>query len=119
MPSWRLVAKYWNALFFDHGWEIDFEILDNKQCFACGRMGKIQRCHIKPRCEGGDDHVKNIHLLCVSCHQESEFLSGLSYWRWYRHKRYVEFSDICKKEMDMLKFKYTHLLKSKAKMANA
>ena len=106
MPTWKQISKHWATVFFDHGWEIDFEILHNKQCFAFGRLGKIQRCHIKARCNGGTDDVKNIHLLCVACHDESETLCGLSYWRWYRHKRYVEFDEIMQKEI--YRFKITH-----------
>jgi hypothetical protein len=61
-------------------------------CMACGFYHGIQRCHILPLCEGGDNSLKNIHLLCRNCHSESEFLSGEAYWKWMRHvntTRYV------------------------------
>lgn len=61
-------------------------------CMACGFYRGIQRCHILPLCEGGDNSLKNIHLLCRNCHSESEFLSGEAYWKWMRHvntTRYV------------------------------
>lgn len=54
-------------------------------CMACGSQYGIQRCHILPLCEGGDNSLKNIHLLCKGCHSESEFRSGESYWKWMRY----------------------------------
>ena len=52
-------------------------------CFACGKMGNVDRAHILARCEGGSDGVDNIHLLCHYCHILSEMLSGDHYWRWF------------------------------------
>lgn len=54
-------------------------------CMACGFYKDVQRCHILPLCDGGDNSLKNIHLLCRNCHAESEFLSGEAYWDWMRY----------------------------------
>jgi hypothetical protein len=52
-------------------------------CWHCGRPTSfVQRAHITPLCEGGKDEIANIHLLCVTCHQDSEYLSGERYWKW-------------------------------------
>lgn len=115
MPTWKQVAKYWSSMFIKHDWEVDHEILYNKQCFACGRHGKIQRCHIKPKWNGGSDDVKNIHLLCVACHEESESIYGLAYWRWYKHKRNVEFFQILEMEVNRFIATYPHLYKQALK----
>ena len=101
MPSRQKIAKWWAGRFNKKGWEIDWEIVHNSQCFACGRTRlRLERAHIMPRCKGGNDSVQNLHILCVSCHAESEYLYGLKYWRWYRHKRYKEFNDILFAEIE-------------------
>lgn len=65
------------------------ECIEESICFACmaGRT-ILQRCHILPKCEGGSDDVENIHLLCVPCHLESEYLTGDLYWSWFLDRHY-------------------------------
>ena len=105
LPSKKKIAEYWSEVFFRHGWELDQ--LSGDSCFACCRIPmKIQRCHIKARCDGGSDQLQNIHLLCPGCHDESEPLSGLTYWRWYKHKRFSEANQIL--QMDIARFEATH-----------
>lgn len=53
-------------------------------CFACGICAPLDRAHIVARSEGGSDRASNLHLLCRMCHELSEALSGISYWRWFR-----------------------------------
>ena len=71
----------------------DYMFINSKTpaCMACGRFKKIQRAHILPVCEGGDNSLSNIHLLCAGCHGESENLSGEKYWNWMRHVNSTEY----------------------------
>jgi hypothetical protein len=39
---------------------------------------------------GGSDQISNIHLLCPFCHEMSEYLSGLKYWRWFKNQRFAQ-----------------------------
>lgn len=55
-------------------------------CFACGLQKITQRAHILAVSEGGNDTVENLHLLCKSCHDESDMLSGQAYWNWFNDK---------------------------------
>jgi len=97
MPSKQAIADYWNPILLRIGLEIDWELSNHIQCFTCGRYGpKLERAHIKARCNGGGDEVKNLHILCAGCHHESEFYEGETYWKWYRHKRLVEFGNTIK-----------------------
>lgn len=53
-------------------------------CWSCGfQSERIDRAHIIARMDGGSDHVENIHLLCPTCHIQSEILDIEAYWRWF------------------------------------
>ena len=52
-------------------------------CWRCGKPGIVQRCHIQSRHEGGSDEASNLHLLCITCHRDSEYLDGDAYWLWF------------------------------------
>ena len=85
MPPKSRILKHWsNNKTFEH-YEVEINESD-ADCFACGNHIGVQRAHIKPLCEGGDNSLDNLHLLCAGCHVESEPLSGDSYWRWLSHK---------------------------------
>lgn len=85
MPSKVKVLKYWsdNEKFESEGIEINSSGAD---CFACGNHLGVQRAHILPLNEGGDNSLSNLHLLCSGCHTESEFMSGKEYWVWLINK---------------------------------
>jgi hypothetical protein len=111
MPTRRQIAEYWNDRFIAKGWEIDFEIVNTPQCFSCGRKNlPLQRAHIKSRFLGGSDSIENLHVLCVACHAESEFLDGLKYWRWYRHKRLAQWNGVIREEMKSIELLYPELV---------
>lgn len=80
--------KYFNVFdFFQSGEEVDLEdIIFLDFCFACGLHKLTQRAHILASSKGGPNSVENLHLLCKSCHDESELLSGEKYWNWFKHK---------------------------------
>ena len=70
---------------------------DENTCFKCNLKPFIddsivvERCHIIPVCEGGSDDLENIHLLCNSCHKESEVYSGKKYDLWLNSKNKEQF----------------------------
>ena len=57
-------------------------------CFACGAFAvRIERAHIVALCEGGTNDVSNIHLLCTSCHRNSETISDVpAYEKWFKKR---------------------------------
>lgn len=83
-PSRTMIAKRWVPILtklYNHDAS---HIVKNLQCFACGRAGVLDRAHIVPRHKGGSDDLSNLHLLCKSCHAESDLFHGRQYWRWFR-----------------------------------
>lgn len=56
---------------------------DEDECMACGRFSSLHRAHIYPLCAGGTNDPQNIHLLCPTCHKDSEFLVGEAYRAWF------------------------------------
>lgn len=84
MPTQRAISEYWKEHMPDEFYDGQIE---TEQCWACGFFGgRIERAHILPKCEGGEDTADNLHLLCRPCHQQSEPLSGEQYWDWYKQK---------------------------------
>lgn len=41
---------------------------DNFACVMCGRRGRLECDHVRPRAAGGSDHPDNLQTLCVPCH---------------------------------------------------
>ena len=100
MPKKNTIAEYWNPILIRIGLEVDYELQNNIQCFTCGKTDqRLERAHIKAKCNGGSDSVKNLHVLCRGCHDESEFYEGDIYWRWYKYKRVNEFNEIFKNDI--------------------
>jgi len=87
MPARKSIYAFWVPVLMRMGLEIDDELLANNACFACARTAPLHRAHIKPLAAGGSNNVRNLHVLCASCHAESEFFSGKGYWVWFRQKR--------------------------------
>lgn len=93
MPKISAIIEYWHPILLRMGLEIDYELINNPQCFVCGSMQMLERAHIKPRFNGGTDEIKNLHVLCAVCHKESEFFMGKKYWKWYMYKRPTAVAD--------------------------
>jgi hypothetical protein len=82
MPSKAQILSYWaNDLIENDKYWMEAIYEDNctpkmiqSVCFACGYQGGTERCHIVPKVKGGGDGVDNLHLLCKSCHVESEYI---------------------------------------------
>lgn len=88
MPKKKEIVNFWYPIFCDMGLEMDDELLRHYQCFVCAVHGpKLERAHIKALCDGGSNDVRNLHMLCASCHHESEMYSGRGYWAWFHQAR--------------------------------
>ena len=89
MPSRKKIFEYWQDKLSS--------AKDDNTCFRCsstsifGDSVVVDRAHILAVCEGGDDDVSNIHLLCRGCHRESEVYSGDEYRLWINSKNKEEF----------------------------
>ncbi|MDA9868119.1 HNH endonuclease [Synechococcus sp. AH-224-I15] len=90
IPPPEAIAWYWADRLVAKGKGQDpEEFLDGRRCFACGRKEDhlvIQRAHIRAAVsfKGGWPHsFENLHLLCTSCHTDSEFLEGEAYVSWF------------------------------------
>ncbi|UOE45880.1 HNH endonuclease signature motif containing protein [Agromyces larvae] len=78
-PAAAKVLAYWAPLLEEAGLSVDAEY-----CWACGaNVGYLERAHILARIEGGSNEPSNLHLLCPSCHLDSEMLHGRDYWQWF------------------------------------
>jgi 5-methylcytosine-specific restriction endonuclease McrA len=94
MPSKAKIKRFWASRLSNRIWrkaDSTDEVIAVDFCFACGVSGlPLERCHIHARSMGGDDLPRNLHLLCRWCHLESELLSGLEYFRWFKKRSFAE-----------------------------
>jgi hypothetical protein len=86
MPKHKEIVKYWREKLEEMGIELLEGKAGDRQCFACGWIGAIERAHIVAKVEGGADSVENLHNLCKFCHIESELLKGEVYFEWLKFK---------------------------------
>lgn len=89
LPSRQAITDHW---FPDRMSELGIfncsqDELPEGCCWACGRPGLVERCHIRSHQHGGADTVDNLALLCPGCHDESEDLPESSFFTWIRAKR--------------------------------
>lgn len=84
MPTARAIFNHWKSHLLALG-KFDDEF-DRGLCFACGVYYgyPTHRAHILARVEGGLDTVENLHLLCITCHKDSEYISGDTYDTWFK-----------------------------------
>lgn len=80
LPAKKIIQAYWRPILLKMG----IDIGDDDTCFACGKDNRfhLQRCHILRVNYGGNDKVDNLHILCKSCHTDSEPLYHKRYWNW-------------------------------------
>jgi hypothetical protein len=88
MSSRAKILKHWSKVFDDQGLH-DVVCNDEKGCntvgcFACGSSSRVERAHIEALTDGGSNDVGNLHLLCRSCHHDSEAFSGNEYMEWFQ-----------------------------------
>lgn len=91
LPSKKKILEFWWPKLKELE-KVDVYTLDS-DCFCCGLNKFLERAHIKPECQGGANTVENLHLLCKSCHIESEGMCGDIYWDWFKSKDIYEESD--------------------------
>jgi hypothetical protein len=87
MPTKLSVKLYWHEWLYLKGkvpFRWDQKAID--YCFACGIEAVTERCHIVAHSKTQNNNVNNIHLLCRSCHEESENMMGKMYWDWLKAK---------------------------------
>lgn len=92
MPSVSAIREYWVStdLWERMGSPGDSDLHRKGVCMACGMPGGVFRCHILARVLGGSDDVDNIHILCKSCHDSSEYLKGDDYWTWFLNQDWTK-----------------------------
>jgi hypothetical protein len=94
MPTREAIALHWNAHIGKLGIFNDSQDeLPDCSCWACGRIGRVERCHILSYHLGGPDTVENLVILCAGCHVESEHLPPDRFWMWIRHVRKTRWRD--------------------------
>lgn len=94
MPKPLKILRYWHTRYEElgpvdlHHDGVKFEFsmdVEKSCCFACNNPTLLDRCHIVPLINGGNNDVSNLHLLCRGCHVESE--NSKFYWTWMKNKR--------------------------------
>ena len=91
LPDKKRIVDFWES---EHGHSIMLSRLGCEwagtiyrgRCFACGIDEHVDRAHINARSQGNSDHAENLHMLCNSCHQDSEYLYEDIYWTWFKNK---------------------------------
>ena len=84
MPQKRKLPGRWSIKVF---WEDKLGDINANRCFACGWGGRLERCHIIAKHNGGNDNAANLHVLCAACHDESECIEGKEYFAWFNYMR--------------------------------
>lgn len=95
LPTKRQIKNYWKDRIVDMKKNAfdSIEQLDSADyCFSCGIItnNHTERAHILARCNGGEDTVDNLHLLCSICHKESEILDGEDYFEWFKKRNHID-----------------------------
>ena len=66
----------------------DYSESGMRLCYACGRSGGIEVCHIIPHSLGGEYKEENLFLLCNTCHKESPDVRDPKYFfEWVNSKQ--------------------------------
>jgi 5-methylcytosine-specific restriction endonuclease McrA len=88
LPSRQAITEHWIDRIAELGvFDCSQDELPEGCCWACGRPGLVQRCHIKSHQHGGADTVDNLALLCPGCHAQSEDLPASAFLPWIRAMR--------------------------------
>jgi hypothetical protein len=94
LPSRQAITEHWLGRLDDLGvFDCSQDELPDGCCWACGRPGAVQRCHIKSHQHGGADTVDNLAILCPGCHAQSEDLPASSFFTWIREMRRTVWQD--------------------------
>lgn len=86
----KKIREYWSErlyAFNDSHFDSAEELKEENLCFACGCDDvKCERAHIIAKCEGGSDNESNLHMLCPTCHKNSEYLTLNDYFLWIKSR---------------------------------
>jgi len=84
LPSHNLIRSYWAPKLVAIGKFSSAQDLEHsKVCFACGLRSIVERAHIISKVTNGADQIDNLHLLCPTCHKDSELLESELYLNWF------------------------------------
>ena len=84
MPSAEAICDYWS-----NDIRLQNRSMMTDICWMCGRISKLERAHIVPKCKGGPDDASNLHLLCPGCHKETENIEiEEQYWAYFNATDY-------------------------------
>src|SRR4051812_41127985 len=90
MPTKKAIKTHWAEFLVGiDKFDSVHEVMEDDYCFACGLLADTERSHILPKCRGGPDTIENLHLLCWSCHKQSEFISGDEYFAWLKAQNMI------------------------------
>ena len=91
------IIKYWtDSPNYANGDEVGMAIdqadldEDGGRCWRCGTTKNVQRCHIVPHSQGGEDEPSNLLLLCGCCHNDAPNVSNATaedFFNWMRNSR--------------------------------
>jgi len=69
-PTWvRECVEYWECKVYEGDLGTDFSEATTN-CWRCGHLRALQKCHVIPKSLGGEDKPENIIPLCYQCHDE-------------------------------------------------
>jgi 5-methylcytosine-specific restriction endonuclease McrA len=105
LPSKKKIWDYWFNILLKDKPNYAY-CYDEISCFACAKTSGLERCHIVAHIDGGDECVSNLHLLCASCHSDTEGVYKLNpvlYYAYLRFKRhwFEEKADIIYRMYDL------------------
>jgi len=84
--SKNVIARHWAKEISEVKGHPQEEFNKAQRCFACMLNLPLYRAHITPYIETQDNSVENLHLLCQTCHRDSEIMSGDEYWNWLKKR---------------------------------
>jgi len=103
-PSIRKIVRYWSSedgekvldqLEAAHKIDLDkMRGVKGDSCWACSRPNSkdLERCHIVPHANDGNNEANNFVLMCSDCHAESPTLSDTYYfWEWLSNREHYVF----------------------------
>ena len=94
MPTAKAIREHWAKWLVEQGkFDSTRQVIQGKYCFACGFDAPgsgLQRAHILALADGGNNDVENLHMLCLCCHQSSEYISGEEYFTWFAQRNIMD-----------------------------
>ena len=84
------IAEFWKCELEAGEVNVNFKNATT-HCWRCGVKKRLDRCHIVPHSQGGEDSPENFVLLCKHCHFENPNLSNVEViWKWLKAYKFDE-----------------------------